>query len=319
MVYKVATKTTDANQMDYQRDEHWVHLIVYHLIRCPKKIMFETLSPITFAGLSVRECGPASAPTICFLHGGGISGWMWRPQVEALQDSYHCLIPDLPEHGLSAATRPFTIADSARRVAELIRERAHGGCAHVIGLSEGAQITVQLLGSTPLVVDHAIISSSLMHPLPGLGLLGPRALALIFRLFAAPFLRSDAYVRLNMRYGNALPEQYFNEVREDTRRMTAESFTHMILENQRFRIPVGLDQVQVPALIVAGQHEQAMMRQSARDLAAALPAGQGYLVSFSKRAAEEHSWNLQRPELFNAVTRAWLTDQLLPAELIPLK
>ena len=101
--------------------------------------------------------------------------------------------------------------------------------------------------------------------------------------------------------------------------MKAESFTHMILENQRFRIPAGLDQVQVPALIVAGQHELAMMRQSARDLAAALPAGQGYLVSFSKRAAEEHSWNLQRPELFNAVTRAWLTDQLLPAELIPLK
>ena len=50
---------------------------------------------------------------------------------------------------------------------------------------------------------------------------GPRALALIFRHFAAPFLRPDWYVRLNMRYGNAIPEQYFPEVREDTRRMTA--------------------------------------------------------------------------------------------------
>ena len=120
----------------------------------------------------------------------------------------------------------------------------------MIGLSEGAQITVQLLGSTPHVVDHSVVRSALMHPLPGLGLLGPRALALTFRLFAAPFLRSDAYVRLNMRYGNALPEQYFNEMRKDTRRMTAESFTHMILENQRFRIPAGFDQVQVPTLIV---------------------------------------------------------------------
>ena len=115
---------------------------------------------------------------------------MWRPQVEALQDTYHCLIPDLPEHGLSAAVQPFTIADAARRVAELIRERGHGGCAHVIGLSEGAQITVQLLGNARFV-DHAIVSSALMHPLPGIGLLGPRAFALIFRLFAAPFLRSD--------------------------------------------------------------------------------------------------------------------------------
>jgi pimeloyl-ACP methyl ester carboxylesterase len=281
--------------------------------------MFETLSPITFAGLSVRECGPNSAPTICFLHGGGVSGWMWRPQVEALQDTYHCLIPDLPEHGLSAAIRPFTVADAARRVAELIRERGHGGHAHVIGLSEGAQITVQLLGSAPEIVNHAIISSALVHPLPGIGLFGPWAFALIFRLFAAPFQRADWYVRLNMQYGNALPEQYFPEVREDTRRMTADSFTHMLLENQRFRIPARLDQVQVPALILAGQHELAIVRQSARDLAAALPAGQAYLVSFSKRGAEEHSWNLQRPELFNAATRAWLTDHPLPPELLPLR
>src|ERR1700676_5643973 len=102
--------------------------------------MFETLSPITVAGLHVHECGPNSAPTICFLHGGGVSSWMWTPQVEALQDTYHCLLPDLPEHGLSASVRPFTIADAARRVAELIRELAHGGRAHVIGISEGAQI-----------------------------------------------------------------------------------------------------------------------------------------------------------------------------------
>jgi pimeloyl-ACP methyl ester carboxylesterase len=280
--------------------------------------MLETLSPITVADLSVRECGPATAPTICFLHGGGISGWMWGPQVEVLQDTYHCLVPDMPEHGLSAAVRPFTIADTARRIAEVIRERAHGGRAHVIGLSEGAQVTVQLLGSAAEVVDHAIISSALLYPLPGAGLLGPRALALTFNLFVAPFQGSDWYIRLNRR-GNAIPEQYFNEVREDTRRMTADSFIHMILENQRFRMPAGLDQVQVPALVFAGQHELAIMRRSARNLAATLPAGQGYLVAFSKRAAEEHAWNLHRPDLFNAVTRAWLTDQPLPAELIPMR
>jgi pimeloyl-ACP methyl ester carboxylesterase len=280
--------------------------------------MLETPSPIMVTGLSVRECGPATAPTICFLHGGGISGWMWRPQVEALRDTYHCLIPDMPEHGLSASVRPFSIADTARCIAELIRERAHSGRAHVIGLSEGAQVTVQLLGSAAAVVDHAIISSALLYPLPGVGLLGPRALALTFNLFAAPFKYSDWYVRLNRR-GNAIPEQYFNEVREDTRRMTADSFTHMILENQRFRMPPGLDQVQVPALVIAGQHELPIMRRSARDLAATLPAGQGYLVAFSKRAAEEHAWNLHRPDLFNAVTRAWLTDQPLPPGLIPLR
>lgn len=280
--------------------------------------MFATRSPITVADLSVRACGPEDAPTICFLHGGGTSGWMWRPQIEALQATYHCLVPDLPEHGLSSGVRPFSIADAARRVAQVIREQAHTGHAHVIGLSEGAQIAVQLLAEAPELVDHAIISSALLHTLPGFGRLGPGAMALIFRLFAAPFQHSDAYIRLNMRYGNALPAQYFRETREDTRLMTADSFAHMIVENQRFRMPAGLERVQVPTLVVAGQHELALMRQSARELAAVLPAGQGYLVAFSKRAAEEHGWNLHRPDLFNAATRAWLTDQPLPKELLPL-
>ena len=37
MVYNIALKTTDANKMDYQRDEHRVHLIVHHLLWCPKR------------------------------------------------------------------------------------------------------------------------------------------------------------------------------------------------------------------------------------------------------------------------------------------
>ena len=30
-------ETTEKNKLDYQRDEHRVHLIVYHLIWCPKR------------------------------------------------------------------------------------------------------------------------------------------------------------------------------------------------------------------------------------------------------------------------------------------
>jgi pimeloyl-ACP methyl ester carboxylesterase len=136
--------------------------------------MFASSTPITAAGLALREYGPVTAPSICFLHAGGVSGWMWQPQVEAMQAAYHCLIPDLPEHGLSAAVGPFTIADSARRIADLIRERAHRGCAAVVGLSEGAQITVQLLSVASDVVQRAIVSSAAVRPIRGAGLLGPR-------------------------------------------------------------------------------------------------------------------------------------------------
>jgi len=54
----------------------------------------------TIMSLYVREAGPAGAPTIIFLHGGGLSSAMWQPQLERLH-YYHCLAPDLPEQGKS--------------------------------------------------------------------------------------------------------------------------------------------------------------------------------------------------------------------------
>jgi pimeloyl-ACP methyl ester carboxylesterase len=276
---------------------------------------------MTVAGLSVREAGStaAASPTICFLHGGGVSGWMWDPQVEALSDQYHCLVPDLPEHGHSANVRPFTIADTAQRIATLIRERGHGGRAHVIGLSEGAQVTVQLLSSAPEVVDHAIVSSASLHPLRAFGLLSPLSLAITYWLFVAPFKGSDAYVRLNMRGTGTVPTQYFPEVRTDVRAMTANAFIHEITQNQRFRLPAGLERVETPTLVIAGQHEYRVMRHSARELAAALPHAQGYFVSVDHKLAHEHSWNLWAPELFNATARAWIEDRPLPTGLLPIK
>ena len=96
--------------------------------------------------LFIRESGPVSAPTIVFLHGGGVSGWSWQPQIEAFPD-YDLLVPDLPEHGRSLAEAPFTIPDAAVRIADLIRDRGHDGRAHVIGLSLGVgHPAIQLLG-----------------------------------------------------------------------------------------------------------------------------------------------------------------------------
>ena len=112
--------------------------------------------------LYVRESGPANAPTVVFLHGGGVSGWMWRPQVERLAD-YHCLVPDLPEHGRSSHVKPLTMPGCAEALISLIRERAHGGRAHVVGLSLGAQILVYLLATTPEVIDRAVVSSALVR------------------------------------------------------------------------------------------------------------------------------------------------------------
>lgn len=92
--------------------------------------------------LYVHEAGPPNAPAIVFLHGLGASGSMWQPQFEHLRN-YHCLAPDLPEHGKSANIGPFTLADSSERVAALIRERTRNGRASIVGLSMGGAVAVK--------------------------------------------------------------------------------------------------------------------------------------------------------------------------------
>jgi pimeloyl-ACP methyl ester carboxylesterase len=80
---------------------------------------------INMDDIFVREFGPSHAPAVVLLHGGGVSGWMWNRSASLLRD-YHCLIPDLPEHGQSYCIKPFTIEDSAQRIAELIDSLGYG-------------------------------------------------------------------------------------------------------------------------------------------------------------------------------------------------
>ena len=148
----------------------------------------------------VQEAGPASALPIVFLHGGGGAGWMWQPVVDQLSD-YHCLVPDLPEHGKSLGIKPFSIRDSSKRIADLIRSRVPAQKAHLVGLSLGAQVLVELLSYAPEVIDHAIISSANLRPLPGtkLGMYSEAVMAAAYWSAIAPLKWCDPWIRLNMK------------------------------------------------------------------------------------------------------------------------
>lgn len=265
--------------------------------------------------LHCEEAGRPHAQTLVFLHGGG-SGWMWQPQIQALSREFHCLVLDLPGHGRSR-DMPFTLVDTVDQIAALIRERAHGGKAAVIGLSLGAQVLVQLLSTRPEVVDRALISSALMRPMGFQWLATPMMLRWMYRLGVSPFKCLSWYTRLNMRYAAGVVQQYFSLFDEDYQRMSEESFVPIMVANMGFRLPPHLDRATMPVLIVVGKREYGVMKESAHDLAVALPNVRGVIVDVGRNTAENHNWNLNAPDLFNRLVRAWMTDQPLPTEVTP--
>jgi pimeloyl-ACP methyl ester carboxylesterase len=244
---------------------------------------------------------------------------MWQSQLDGLPD-YHCLVPDLPEHGKSMAVKPLTIRGAAELIAELICTRAHNGRAHIVGLSLGAQVGVAVLSLAPELVNHAVISSALVRPIPGGGLLTPGLVGISYRMSVPPFKNNDWWIKLNLKYSAGIPDQYFPQFKEVFQNMTEDSFVHQMVENQGFRLPVGLERVTSRVLVVVGQKEYKAMRQSARDLAAAMPGARGYMVVAPEgsRLAEGHNWSMTRPGLFTKTVRAWIEDQPLPAGLQPL-
>ena len=244
---------------------------------------------------------------------------MWQPQVRGFPD-YHLLLPDLPGHGDSSHIRLTSIEDVAGRVAVLIREKAHGAKAHVVGLSLGAQVAVSLLAQAPERIDRAVISSALLKPMAFQWLYNPGFLRFLFNISVAPFRNSRWWARVNMKYSGGIPEQYFPQFFELFKSMTADQFVDMTRVGLRNRIPDGLAKARNPTLVLCGQKEYRAMHESTGAIAAALIKAKAYQVVYPKGVPlrEQHNWSMTHPELFTRTVRAWIEDRELPGELQPV-
>jgi pimeloyl-ACP methyl ester carboxylesterase len=240
--------------------------------------------------LFVRESGPPGAPAIVFLHGGERSGQSWQPVVERMQQ-YRCLVPDLPQHGKSCQGGPFEMAAAAAAVADLIRSRS--GQAHVVGLSLGAQVGVQLMATEPKLVDRAVLCGTVINAMPALRLTAPL-------LGAVARLLRFATTRRNARLVGG----------EDVRLMPAAQIARLVAESAGFTLPEGLDQSDSPALFLTGGQEMRLTHRSAAALALATPRGAAGIATDMR-----HDWPLCHPDLFSRTVTGWLTDTALPDEI----
>lgn len=211
--------------------------------------------------------------------------------------------PDLPEQGRSKGLKPFSIKDSARRIIELIKSRAHEGRAHVVGHSIGAQIAVQVLSVSPEVVGRAIVTSALVRRIPGIACLIKPSVKLMM-----PLTKAEWFIKMQAK-ALSVPDDDFANYYNDSMSITAEALENILRENINFGLPEGLEYCTVPTLILVGQKERRVMRNSAKDLVSAIPNSQGYLVQ-----GVGHNFSFEDPNLYNNVLRAWLTNKQLSTE-----
>jgi len=255
--------------------------------------------------LAIREAGQPGPPTVVLLHGVGNNGSMWTDLMARLSD-YHCLAPDLPGHGRSRAIPWKSRAESARLIAALIEERAADGRAHVVGLSLGGSIALELLATQPHVLDHVIVDGcgAVSSPLAGPLKFGVSVIS--------PFLRFAPVARLIGRAFGVTPGDGLDAFVAQMQAVDARSFRRAFADANDVRLTPRLLAAPCPTLLVAGERELRHVRASNRLLSERMPHAEARMMP-----GASHGWGpSQFPDIHMRMVAAWIAGRQLPGELV---
>ena len=279
--------------------------------------MLITIAPGTRLFVDIEGCGlvpdgPAlrAKPTLLLLHGGpGYDHSGFKPGFSRLADVAQVIHYDHRGHGRSDR-RPAdewtldTFADDVVRLCDAL------GIVKpvVLGQSFGGFVAQRYLARHPAHPARVVLSSTSHH----MGL--ARKLAMFERLGGAA--ARDAAHAFWTTPGPATWGPYNTHCRDlynttpqpaDARQRTVFNedilFTSARGEQQTMHLLPGLAQVQCPVLVLAGEQDPVTPLQDAQDIAAAIPAPWGRLVTFAH--AGHGVWR-DEPDAVMAVLRAFV-------------
>jgi 3-oxoadipate enol-lactonase len=244
--------------------------------------------------------GVAGGRTVVLLHGATLDHRAWSPQVEALQERFQLVVPDLRAHGESSGT--FDFGAAVQDVFALLDELSVGPVV-LVGLSLGGNLVQEVVRRAParvsaIVVADATCNTGARHPLAtSLTVTALNAHAMLpgdhFARYAAQMIALDPQVqRYALDANGRRPNQ-------ETVRILASLLTGALRPEQGYRLPV-------PALLVHGQFDHlGDIAVSTRAWAQREP-----LAEYAVIPAAGHASNLDNPAAFTATLLAFLDRAL---------
>jgi 2-succinyl-6-hydroxy-2,4-cyclohexadiene-1-carboxylate synthase len=111
------------------------------------------------ACLHFTACGDSNKPHVLFLHGFMGRGRDWETVVAGLADAFRCVTVDLPGHGDTRDSEPYSMQATAGRLASLM-DSLHCRACSIVGYSMGGRLALYFALHYPHLVRRLVLESA---------------------------------------------------------------------------------------------------------------------------------------------------------------
>ena len=243
-----------------------------------------------------------SGAPLLFVHGLGSSTRDWAEQVAHFKSDYRVLRLDFRGHGRSGRPPgPYHMAEFAREVAVLLRH-LDATPAHVVGLSMGGMVALQLAADAPRLVRSLVVVNSTADT----------QIRTWEDLWFYVSRRTAVQVLGMRRVGQLIARRLFVEPHQEDLR---EEFVRRWAENDKkgylwsvdaimgWSVWDRLSTITAPTLLVAAEHDYTPVTEKNR-IVAEMPHAELAVVDGAR-----HALPVERPSAFNALLRRFLEKE----------
>lgn len=253
---------------------------------CPMQMVGRTM--LRFDRIGLKGGNP-----IVFLHGVGISSWMWRDVAAQLPDADVILI-DLPGHGRSRDIPWTSLSDTAEQVVAVMD---HLGLdeAQLVALSLGGYVALEALAAFPDRFHDAVISGVHAGGMPN------QTMMVVMSAVMAPLagLKSFSARTAKMLGGPDVDVAAFQNEAAKTR---SAAFRRASINATRFELPDGLGRYCGGLTICCGENEHPLIRDALPIIAGRVPQTRTFVAE-----GGGHGWPVAQQDRFVSLIEHWPT------------
>ncbi len=221
-------------------------------------------------------------PGVLFLHGLGSCGEDWGLQIPIISERYWLLALDMPGHGRSSQPAGWlSIEDMAFQVASLVKEQTKS-TVHVVGLSLGGAVAMQLALDNPETVRSLTLVNTFARLHSG-------SSGVFRKLVRLSFVALGCMDRVGKWVAAGLfPEPDQELLRQAAAERIASNprgaYLRAIWAATRFDIRDRLNEIDIPALVVAGELDKTVSMAAKKGLASHIPGAHLVVIPDSGHA-----------------------------------